>query len=113
MCSVTWTGHHTNKLRPGHLAGNRFILRIRGVGPDQLAAAEAILDVLRRRGVPNYFGHQRFGARNDTADLGRAMVKGDLDEFTAILLGRSRPGDPPDRRRTHSHARRIWPPLPL
>ena len=88
--------HHTNKLRPGHLAANRFAIRIRGAGAAQVAPARAILDVLIRRGVTNYFGSQRFGARGDTAALGEALVKGDLDGFTAIFLGRAHPDDPPD-----------------
>jgi tRNA pseudouridine13 synthase len=95
---VTWTGRHTNKLRPGHLAGNRFRIRIREVRPDSLPAARAILEVLQGRGVPNYFGPQRFGARGDTDLLGRALVKGELDEFVAILLGRGTAEDPPDCR---------------
>jgi tRNA pseudouridine13 synthase len=95
---VTWTGRHTNKLRPGHLAGNQFAIRIRGVGAARLPAARAILDVLVRRGVPNYFGHQRFGARGETARLGEALVRGDLQEFIAIFLGRSMADDPPDCR---------------
>lgn len=95
---VVWVGRHGNKLRPGHLAGNRFTVRIRGVGAAQLPAADAILDVLRRRGAPNFFGPQRFGARGDTAELGAALVRGDLAEFLAIYLGRSSPLDPPDCR---------------
>jgi tRNA pseudouridine13 synthase len=95
---VTWTGRHGNKLRPGHLAGNRFAVRIRGAGAGKLAAAEAVLEVLKRRGVPNYFGPQRFGARGETAELGAALVRGDLAEFLAIYLGRSAPDDPPDCR---------------
>ncbi len=87
---------HTNKLRPGHLAGNKFTIRLRGVGEAQRPAAQAVLNRLVQRGVPNYFGHQRFGARNDTATLGAAMVRGDLPEFVAILLGRALPTDPPD-----------------
>jgi len=114
---VTWTSHHTNKLRAGHLAGNRFTIRIRGVGAAQLSAAGAVLDVLRRRGVPNFFDRQRFGARSDTADLGKALVAGDLDEFVALLLGRPRPGDPPDCKAAreafdagrHERALRCWP----
>ena len=87
---------HTNKLRPGHLAGNRFVIRIRGAGRDALPRAEAVLEVLRRRGVPNYFGPQRFGARGDTAELGKALIRNDLEEFVAIFLGRAMPDDPPD-----------------
>ena len=93
---ITGTWLHTNKLRPGHLSANRFGLAIRGVEPDSLPRAQAILDVLARRGAPNYFGPQRFGARGDTDRLGEALVRGDLDEFVAILLGRPRAEDPPD-----------------
>lgn len=94
--SVEVLARHTNKLRPGHLRGNRFTILLRGAGEAQLEAAGRVLDVLRRRGVPNYFGPQRFGARGDTAALGEALVKNDLDEFVAIFLGRASPDDPPD-----------------
>jgi len=88
--------YHTNKLRIGHLAGNRFAIRIRGVGSGQLAVAKRILDVLATRGVPNYFGQQRFGSRGDTGLLGAAMVRRDEEEFVQLFLGRALPDDPPD-----------------
>ncbi len=114
---VVWTGRHTNKLRPGHLRGNRFAIRVRGVGQAELERVQEILDVLSRRGVPNYFGHQRFGARSDTAVLGEALVRGELDEFMAILLGRAMPDDPPDCKAArdafdsgfHNRALQCWP----
>ncbi len=93
---VVEISRHGNKLRLGHLAGNRFTIRIRGIGRGELQAGQAILDVLIRRGVPNYFGPQRFGARKDTADLGRALVRNDLEGFVAKLLGRPNEDDPPD-----------------
>jgi tRNA pseudouridine13 synthase len=91
---IVSTAKHTNKLRPGHLEANRFAVKIRQPNSGALDRAYAILDVLGKRGVPNYFGPQRFGLRNDTADLGRALVSGDLDEFVAILFGRPAEGDP-------------------
>jgi tRNA pseudouridine13 synthase len=94
--AVTWTGRHTNKLRPGHLAGNRFTIRLRGVGEAQLDDARAVLEVLARRGVPNYYGRQRFGHRLDTDALGEALIRDDLDAFLSMFLGRSREDDPPD-----------------
>lgn len=57
---------HTRKLPRGALAGNRFTIRLR---PAQLSAAELTallrprLESIIRRGVPNYFGPQRFGRR--------------------------------------------------
>ncbi|MFW6154591.1 MAG: tRNA pseudouridine(13) synthase TruD [Planctomycetota bacterium] len=95
---VLWIARHTNKLKRGHLAGNRFDLRIRDVGDDALAAARAVADVLRRRGVPNYFGRQRFGSRGDNGRLGAAAVAGRLEEFVQVLLGEPRETDPPKAR---------------
>ena len=96
--SIKVLGRHGNKLRTGHLKANRFTIRIRGVSAGKLPAAEAVLEVLARRGVPNYFGEQRFGARNDTAVLGECIVRNDLDEFMAVFLGRPASDDPPDCR---------------
>ena len=94
--SVEVVARHGHKLKQGHLRANRFTIRIRGVGAAQLDAARAVLDVLARRGVPNYFGAQRFGRRGDTAALGEALVRDDLDQFVAIFLGRAGDDDPPD-----------------
>ncbi|WP_075007275.1 tRNA pseudouridine(13) synthase TruD [Stigmatella aurantiaca] len=71
---VLWTRRHGNKLRTGHLKGNRFQLRMRGV-KDVDAAREAF-SRLAARGVPNYFGEQRFGRQGDNADLGKALLLG-------------------------------------
>src|SRR5262249_10551558 len=59
---------HTRKLPRGALAGNRFASRVRQapVNDDQLAER---LELIRQRGVPNYFGPQRFG--RDGANLRR------------------------------------------
>jgi tRNA pseudouridine13 synthase len=50
---------HRNKLRTGHLLGNRFTLTV--VDVDDPSHAEAIADVLRTTGTLNVFGAQRFG----------------------------------------------------
>ena len=71
IVSVT---RHGNKLRVGHLEGNRFAARIQG-GASGLAAATDGLALLARRGLPNYFGDQRFGKFGDNAALGREVLK--------------------------------------
>lgn len=129
--AVLQTTRHRNKIKLGHLAGNRFMIRIRPedsasreaeiskAGPGarrepaarsaaavqeplvsadtsgecRLRQTSAILDVLQARGVPNYFGPQRFGARGDNADIGRAILRGDFDEALALMLGRPGPYD--------------------
>jgi tRNA pseudouridine13 synthase len=54
---------HQRKLRRGTLQGNRFVMRIRDIRGDR-SAMVARLEQLKNRGVPNYFGKQRFGADN-------------------------------------------------
>jgi len=71
---VLAAARHANKLRPGHLRGNRFRIVVRGVVPDALARAEAIAARLRQVGAANLFGPQRFGKRGDNAELGRALL---------------------------------------
>jgi tRNA pseudouridine13 synthase len=63
---------HANKLRTGHLLGNRFGITL--VTPDAgaLEKATAIAELLKVSGVYNYFGGQRFGRRGD--GLRQAMV---------------------------------------
>ena len=72
--SVLWSKRHGNKLRTGHLRGNRFRLRLRGVR--DVGAARETLSRLAARGLPNYFGDQRFGREGDNADFGRLLVLG-------------------------------------
>lgn len=68
---------HGNKLRPGHLRGNRFRIVVRGVAPGAHERAERICAELRSRGAPNLFGPQRFGQRGDNAELGAAILRRD------------------------------------
>ena len=108
---------HGNKLKTGHLIGNRFVIRIRGVGEVQLANARAVFDVLCRRGVPNYFGVQRFGARCDNHLLGEALVRDDRDKYLKIFLGCPQAGDTGDTRAARDsydvscvdRALKLWP----
>ena len=65
---------HTNKLKPGHLRGNRFRVLIRDAVDVSL---EPALARLRAEGLPNYYGPQRFGRDHETAVLGLAMLRGE------------------------------------
>jgi tRNA pseudouridine13 synthase len=70
--TVLQTSRHRNKLKSGHLRGNRFTLVVREV--TDVGAAKASFEQLGLRGLPNAFGDQRFGARGDNADRGRAIL---------------------------------------
>jgi tRNA pseudouridine13 synthase len=74
---VVETARHGNKLRTGHLAGNRFRIRITGTDGDALARANGILDRIRERGLPNYFGAQRFGRGGDGLEGALEWLRGE------------------------------------
>jgi tRNA pseudouridine13 synthase len=63
---------HVHKMKPGHLAGNRFTVAVRGLARERIADVTASLERLAREGVPNAFGEQRFGRFGDNAK--RAMA---------------------------------------
>ncbi len=72
-----WATPHNRKLRPGHLLGNRFTITIlHPQTKDALARAEAIVRALEERGLPNFFGAQRFGQYGDNAEQGLAILVG-------------------------------------
>lgn len=76
---------HRNKLKVGHLLGNRFLLRLTGAAAGEGQARE-VLERLAARGVANYFGLQRFGTERGTQRLGEALVREDPERFLDLLL---------------------------
>lgn len=73
---------HANKLKTGHLRGNRFSILVRPPHPaatsgSAFAQAVALVNRLRDSGVPNYYGEQRFGLDGETAALGFALLRGE------------------------------------
>ena len=64
---------HTRKLKRGTLDGNRFELTIREFEGDTRATV-ARLETIRARGVPNYFGPQRFGHGGGNVDRGFTLI---------------------------------------
>lgn len=73
---------HGNKLRTGHLNGNRFRIVLRPTGDnmpftaEHAAATDTRLQQLATDGFPNIFGAQRFGHSGRTALDGIAFLSG-------------------------------------
>ncbi|MES0875255.1 tRNA pseudouridine(13) synthase TruD [Sinimarinibacterium thermocellulolyticum] len=66
---------HRRKLKRGALRGNRFGIVLRAIRGDR-AAAEARLAAIATRGVPNYFGEQRFGLGGANVERAERMFAG-------------------------------------
>lgn len=93
---VLRVSRHTNKLRSGHLHGNRFRILIRipsllssgewpGVQGSCYSASLQVLDRLREHGLPNYYGPQRFGRGGETLHLGLALLRGETTARSSFL----------------------------
>jgi tRNA pseudouridine13 synthase len=78
---------HRNKLRLGHLAGNRFTVTIRDVCSDALEKARDILHILVLTGVPNFFGEQRYGCLGNSHLIGKAILQKDFPQAAAQIIG--------------------------
>jgi tRNA pseudouridine13 synthase len=73
---------HNNKLRTGHLAANRFRIRLVGVEPDALERGAALARRVAQQGVGNYFGRQRFGVGRRNLDVALdALRRGRFDRL--------------------------------
>ena len=74
----------------GNVIGNRFKLVIRGIelAEDELEGLLSETAVqLKERGVPNYFGYQRFGiVRPNTHLVGKELIKGNLRKAVMAYL---------------------------
>ena len=84
---VLEASRHANKLRTGHLRGNRFVVTVRGGDPGR---ARACAEALRARGFANFFGPQRFGASGRNAEVGRALLVGGGDDAEVRRAARDR-----------------------
>lgn len=73
--SVLAATRHSRKLKRGALRGNRFVLVLRDV-EGMREDAERVLQQIAERGVPNYFGEQRFGREGGNLAQARAMFAG-------------------------------------
>ncbi len=116
--TVQWAARHGNKLRLGHLQGNRFAIKIRDVDATDVVKLKPVVDRLQKTGVPNFFGEQRFGRRNNNDLLGAALIRGDNESVLRLLLGTPDPALDDQKtiaartafdRRDNAEAMKLWP----
>ncbi len=81
----------------GDLLGNRFRIKIRELGcsTDPVESMARITEEIQEhKGVPNYFGVQRFGeARPVTHRVGEALARGKIEEAVFTYLAMPFPGE--------------------
>ncbi len=81
---VVHSAWHNRKLQRGALLGNRFVLTLRQVQGER-DAIEQRLQAIAARGIPNWFGEQRFGRDGGNVASALAMF-GYLQEADGTLV---------------------------
>jgi tRNA pseudouridine13 synthase len=74
---IVSAARHDNKLKPGHLAGNRFRIVLRGIPAEDITRVREKLLEVGRVGVPNAFGPQRFGRDGHNPSRALAWLRGE------------------------------------
>lgn len=64
---------HNNKIKLGHLKGNRFFVRLKKVTPINAKKIQSSLKIMEQSGFANFFGFQRFGINGENYKLGFAL----------------------------------------
>lgn len=71
---------HNRKLKMGHLKGNVFKIKISNIKiplNEAYKRAYNITEEIHKKGLPNFYGEQRFGKDGDNADRGFRILKGE------------------------------------
>jgi len=94
-------GRSDRPIALGDLEGNDFSITIRTVDGSQDDIARAIASIIDEihdaRGVPNFFGIQRFGSIRPVNHLvGRALVEGDVEQAVLTFIGKPFSDEPED-----------------
>jgi len=76
---ILQTFYHNNKIRIGHLKGNKFYIKFKKVNPVDARKIENIVKIISKEGIPNYFGYQRFGIEKDNYKIGKDILFGKRD----------------------------------
>jgi tRNA pseudouridine13 synthase len=96
-------GYLRTELSSYYLFGNSFQVRIKNVKHPKTVietrTAKTMEELHRLGGIPNFFGHQRFGTtRSITHLVGKSFVKGNLKRAAMLFLAKSTPYEHPESR---------------
>ena len=72
--TVNWAKYHNNKIRAGHLQGNRFKILITDA-EGSLKEAKDVANKINDIGLPNFYGEQRTGKEGENIYQGWLILK--------------------------------------
>jgi tRNA pseudouridine13 synthase len=107
------TRYSREKISTKILLGNQFNIVVRSI-PHGLAETSRMMretwrEISSLGGVPNFFGHQRFGTiRPITHMVGRLIIKGDFKEAVTLFLSEPGEHEAPQSKSAREYLRETW-----
>ncbi len=100
-------GYLRNPLSLFYLLGNSFTINISGVEKEESfieeQVAQTMSEINQVGGIPNFYGHQRFGTTRPITHLvGKAILRGDFEEAAMIFLAKPSPDEHPSSRQART-----------
>lgn len=80
---LTRASFTNNMMQVGELEGNKFVIALHDCKHTE--NVEDTIEELKRRGLPNYFGPQRFGKNNDNHVIGRLILQRKYEEALKLI----------------------------
>jgi len=103
-------GYIRDKLSPYYLLGNNFTIKIKAIKRSESNIEKRITETARAldavNGIPNYFGHQRFGTtRPITHTVGKAIIEENFEEAAMLFLAKPSVHEHPSSRQVRKELR--------
>ena len=103
-------GYVHEKLSPYYLLGNNFTIRIKAIKRSESTLEKQITETAEALdavgGIPNFFGHQRFGTTRPITHLvGKAIVEGDFEKAAMLYLAKPSVHEHPSSRNARAELR--------
>jgi len=100
-------GYFRDKLSPYYLLGNNFTIKIKAINRSESTVEKRITATARALdatgGMPNFFGHQRFGTTRPVTHLvGKAIIGGNFEGAAMLFLAKSSVHEHPSSRQART-----------
>jgi tRNA pseudouridine13 synthase len=91
------------------IRANRFQIILRGLGPEEVPAAQQALEEVRVDGVPNYFDDQRFGSvGEENRFVARSLILGRYEEALRLAMAEPYRHDRASQKQEKAILREHW-----
>ena len=100
-------GYLRNPLSVFYLLGNSFKIKITNITQNSTIVntqiSQTIHEITQLGGIPNFYGHQRFGTtRPITHFVGKAILEGNFEKAALLFLAKPSPDEHPESRQART-----------